>query len=426
MARKAKKAKSKKKTAGKAGNSGRKTAARVVSIAGARKARDLAFMGWRRNNGRVGVRNHVLILPLDDLSNAAAEAVANNIKGTLAIPHSYGRLQFGEDLELFFRTLIGTGSNPNVAAVVVIGIEPGWAGRVADGIAKTGKPVKAFAIEQNGDIQTIAAASRQAKEYLQWASELKREECGPRDLWVSVKCGESDTTSGLASNPTVGNFIDKMDVLGATTCFGETSEITGAEMVCATRGKTKAIGNRFLKTFQAYMDEVIEPYKTDDLSESQPTKGNIEGGLTTIEEKAFGNLEKIGKKTKYVDVLDPAETPKKGPGLYFMDTSSAAAECVTLQAAAGFVVHLFPTGQGNIIGNPIEPVIKLSANPRTVRTMPEHVDLDVSGILRREMNLDQAGDKLIDITIRTCNGRLTAAETLGHREFVLTKLYRSA
>src|SRR5690606_25884893 len=120
------------------------------------------------------------------------------------------------------------------------------------------------------------------------------------------------------------------------------------------------------------------------------------------------------------------QTPAKGPGMYFMDTSPAAAECVTLQAAAGFVVHLFPTGQGNVIGNPIEPVIKLSANPRTVRTMGEHIDLDVSGILRREMTLDQAGDALIDVMIRTCNGRLTAAEAFGHREFVLTKLYRSA
>ena len=174
------------------------------------------------------------------------------------------------------------------------------------------------------------------------------------------------------------------------------------------------------------MDEVIEPHKTSDLSDSQPTKGNIEGGLSTIEEKAFGNLQKIGKKTKFIDVLRPAEEPTKGPGLYFMDTSSAAAECVTLQAAAGYVVHLFPTGQGNIIGNPIEPVIKLTANPRTVRTMGEHVDLDVSGILRREMNLDEAGDALIDITIRTANGRMTAAEALGHREFVMTKLYRSA
>ena len=387
---------------------------------------DHTFLGYRRENGRVGVRNHVVILPLDDLSNAAAEAVANNIKGTLAIPHAYGRLQFGEDLELFFRTLIGTGANPNVAAVVVIGIEPGWTNRVVEGIALTRKPVEGFAIEQNGDINTIAAASRWAKEYLQWASELQREECEISDLWISVKCGESDTTSGLAANPTVGNLIDKLDALGATTCFGETSELTGAEAVCATRAATPEVGEKFLATWQAYMDEVIEPHKTSDLSESQPTKGNIEGGLTTIEEKAFGNLEKIGRRARFIDVLGPAETPVQGSGLYFMDTSSAAAECVTLQAAAGFVVHLFPTGQGNIIGNPIEPVIKLTGNPRTVRTMSEHIDLDVSGLLRREMNIDEAGDQLIDITLRTANGRLTAAEALGHREFVLTKLYRSA
>lgn len=385
----------------------------------------LRFRGYRRENGRVGIRNHVVILPLDDLSNAACEAVANNIKGCLALPHPYGRLQFGEDLELHFRTLIGTGCSPNVAAVVVIGIEPGWTGRVVEGIAKTGKPVEGFAIEGHGDLRTIEKASRKAKEFVQWASERRREECDIRDLWISVKCGESDTTSGLASNPTVGNLIDKLDPLGVTSCFGETSEITGAEQVCASRGETPEVGRKFLAAWSAYND-VIEQFKTNDLSESQPTKGNIAGGLTTIEEKAFGNLEKIGRKTKYIDVLKPAETPSKGPGLYFMDTSSAAAECVTLQAAAGFAVHLFPTGQGNVIGNPIEPVIKLTANPRTAREMAEHIDLDVSGILRREMTLDEAGDRLIEITLRTCNGRLTAAEALGHREFVLTRLYRSA
>ena len=387
---------------------------------------DLHFFGYRRENGRVGIRNHVVILPLDDLSNAACEAVANNIKGTLALPHHYGRLQFGEDLELHFRTLIGAGANPNVAAVVVIGIEPGWTARVVDGIAQTGKPVQGFAIEQHGDIETIASASRTAKNFLQAASELRREKCPIEDLWVSHKCGESDTTSGMGANPTVGNFIDKTDAMGVTNCFGETSEITGAEHLCRERAATKKIGDKWFATWQAYMDEVIEPNKTSDLSESQPTKGNIEGGLTTIEEKAMGNLQKIGKNARYIDVLAPAEAPEKGPGLYFMDTSSAAAECVTLQAAGGFAVHIFPTGQGNIIGNPIEPVIKVTANPRTVRTMGEHVDLDVSGLLRREMNLDQAGDALIDMVIRTCNGRLTAAEALGHREFVMTKLYRSA
>jgi (2R)-sulfolactate sulfo-lyase subunit beta len=383
------------------------------------------YYGYRRENGRVGIRNHVVILPLDDLSNAACEAVANNIKGTLALPHPYGRLQFGEDLELFFRTLIGAGSNPNVAACVVIGIEPEWTNRVVQGVAKSGKPVAGFSIERNGDISTIASASRKAREFVQWASEKQRELCSLKELFISVKCGESDTTSGLASCPTVGNLIDKLDPLGATTCFGETSELTGAETVCASRAASPEVKDKFMKVFNAYQ-EVIERHKTSDLSDSQPTKGNLEGGLTTIEEKAFGNLAKIGRKTKYIDVLNPAEAPAKGPGLYYMDTSSAAAECITLQAAAGFVVHLFPTGQGNVIGNPIEPVIKLTANPRTARTMAEHIDLDVSGILRREMTLDQAGDRLIEMMIRTCNGRLTCAEALGHREFVLTKLYQSA
>ncbi len=383
------------------------------------------FLGYRRENGRVGIRNHVVILPLDDLSNAACEAVANNIKGCLALPHSYGRLQFGEDLDVFFRTIIGTGANPNVAAVVVIGIEPGWTQRVVDGIAVTGKPVTGFSIEGHGDISTVARASRKAKEYVQWASELVRESCSPADLWISIKCGESDTTSGLAANPTVGNLIDKLDAVGATTCFGETSELTGAEQVCAARAASPEAAEKFLRTWSAYNDFILR-HKTNDLSESQPTKGNIAGGLTTIEEKAFGNLQKIGRNARFVDVLTPAEAPARGPGLYFMDSSSAAAECVTLQAAAGFVVHLFPTGQGNIIGNPIEPVIKLTGNPKTAREMSEHVDLDVSGILRRELTLDQAGDRLIDIMLRTCNGRVTAAEALGHREYVMTKLYRSA
>lgn len=382
------------------------------------------FLGYRRENGRVGIRNHVAILPVDDISNAACEAVAHNIPGTLALPHAYGRLQFGEDLELFFRTMIGTGSNPNVAAVVVIGIEPGWTDRIVQGIAKTGKPVKGFSIERHGDLQTIAAASRAAKEFLQWASELHRVECGVEDLYISVKCGESDTTTGLSSCPTVGNLIDKMVGAGATASFGETSELTGGEHIVKAKAANARVAEDFMKVWQDYTDMIMKE-KTDDLSESQPTKGNIRGGLTTIEEKALGNIEKLGRKTKFVGCLKPAEAPS-GKGLWFMDTSSAAAEAVTLWAASGAVVHLFPTGQGNIIGNPIEPVIKLSGNPLTVSTMSEHIDLDVSPILQGKMTVDEAGDALIDMMLRTCSGRLTAAEALGHREFVLTKLYRSA
>ncbi|MEG2632029.1 MAG: UxaA family hydrolase, partial [Comamonas sp.] len=363
------------------------------------------FWGYRRENGRVGVRNHVIILPLDDLSNAAAEAVAHAVKGTMAIPHPYGRLQFGADLELHFRTLIGAGSNPNVAAVVVIGIEDSWTKTVVDGIAATGKPVVGFGIEGHGDHETIMRASQAAKKMVQHATTLHRVECPISDLWISTKCGESDTTSGCGANPTVGNAFDKLYGLGTTLVFGETSELTGGEHLVAARCRTDQVRADFMKMFDGYQ-EMIKRHATTDLSDSQPTKGNIAGGLTTIEEKALGNIQKIGKKCMVDGVLDKAETPDK-PGLWFMDSSSAAAEMVTLCAASGFAVHFFPTGQGNVIGNAIVPVIKICANPRTVRLMSEHIDVDCSGLLQKEQTMDAAGDLLLEMMLQTINGRFT-------------------
>jgi (2R)-sulfolactate sulfo-lyase subunit beta len=267
-------------------------------------------------------------------------------------------------------------------------------------------------------------ASKAAREFLQAASEKRRVECELPELWVSTKCGESDTTSGCGANPTVGDAFDKLYEKGSTLVFGETTELTGGEHIVAARCRDDKVRADFKRVFDRYQ-AVIERHKTSDLSDSQPTKGNIAGGLTTIEEKALGNIQKIGKKCIVDGVLDKAEVPEP-PGLWFMDSSSAAAEMVTLCAASGFVVHFFPTGQGNVIGNPILPVIKICANPRTVRTMSEHVDVDTSGLLQREITMSEAGDKLLDMMFRTANGRLTAAEALGHREFVLTRLYESA
>ena len=386
--------------------------------------KNTTFWGYRRENGRVGVRNHVIILPLDDLSNAAAEAVAHAVKGTMAIPHPYGRLQFGADLDLHFRTLIGAGSNPNVAAVVVIGIEDSWTKKVVDGIAATGKPVVGFGIEGHGDHDTIMRASKAAKTMVQHATSLHRVECPISDLWISTKCGESDTTSGCGANPTVGNAFDKLYGLGTTLVFGETSELTGGEHLVAARCRTEKVRTDFMKMFNDYQD-MIKRHATTDLSDSQPTKGNIAGGLTTIEEKALGNIQKIGKECIVDGVLDKAETPT-APGLWFMDSSSAAAEMVTLCAASGFAVHFFPTGQGNVIGNAIVPVIKICANPRTVRLMSEHIDVDCSGLLQQEQTMDEAGDLLLDMMMQTINGRFTSAEALGHREFVMTRLFESA
>ncbi len=378
--------------------------------------------GYRRPNGSVGIRNTVVIIPVDDLSNAVCEAAAKVIPDALALPHHYGRLQFGEDLELTFRTLIGTGANPNVAAAVVVGIEPNWTGRVVDGIAATGKPADGFWIEGNGDLRTLERAARRLAQFVQDASECTREPVEPAEIMMSIKCGESDTTSGLGSCPTTAEVVDRWIDAGGTVLFGETSELTGGEHLIAQRCADDETRKKFQALFDSYLQRIER--EGADLLGSQPTQGNIAGGLSTIEEKAMGNIAKTGSRP-VADALRPAEAPVK-QGLNFMDTSSAAAECITLMAAAGAVVHLFPTGQGNIIGHPIEPVIKLTANPRTAQTMAEHIDLDCSGLLRREYTLPQSGGKLLGITERTINGRLTCAESLGHREFVLTKLYPSA
>jgi len=386
------------------------------------KYSDIPLTGYRRENGRVGIRNHVLIISVDDISNAAVEGVASLIRGTYALSHPYGRLQFGDDLDLTFNTLIGYGKNPNVAAAIVIGIEPNWTNYIVEKIAETGKPVAGFSIERTGDLLTIAKAARKAKEFVHFATELPRVPIEWSDVWVSTKCGESDTTSGLASNPTVGRIFDRLEKAGNTLIFGETTEVTGAEDLIMERCETPEIAAQFKEAFDNYQDLVQS--QGVNLMGSQPTEGNIRGGLTTIEEKALGNIEKMGN-CKVVGYLDQAQEPQKA-GLHFMDSSSAAAEMVTLCCAAGAALHIFTTGQGNIVGNPVLPVLKLSGNPLTVETMSEHIDVDVTGLLRFEYNLDGAADRVMEMMARTINGRLTSAETLRHNEFVLTKLYRSA
>ena len=380
------------------------------------------FFGYERENGRVGTRNHVLIIPVDDLSNSVSVATENNVYNTRAIPHPYGRLQFGRDLDLTFKTLAGFGRNPNVAAAVVIGIEDKWTQKIADSIAKTGKRVEAIGIEGNGDLKTIEKASRVAKDMVKEASKKSRKEFDVSNLVVSTKCGESDTTSGLASNPTVGVVYDRLVDEGATVIFGETSELTGAEKYVAQKCATPELRNKFQKMFDDYQNDIVR--EGADLLGSQPTQGNIKGGLSTIEEKALGNIQKAGSR-KINGVLDYADEPIH-KGLNYMNTSSAAAEAVTLFAAAGAVVHLFTTGQGNIVGNPIEPVIKTTANPRTYQGMSEHFDLDLSGLLSFEYDLKEAGNRLYNLTLSTASGELTANEILKHYEFALTKLYVSA
>jgi len=379
------------------------------------------FLGYERDDGKVGVRNHVVVIPVDDLSNAAAVGVSKLVQGAIALPHPYGRLQFGKDLDLYFHTLIGTGLNPNVAAAIVIGIEPKWTQKIADAISKS-KPAEAFSIEGYGDLKTIERASSRAKEYLQFASEKRRKSYDLSSLTFSIKCGESDTTSGLAANPALGALVDRLVDQGATVLFGETSELTGAEEIVKKRFATDEGKKKFEKIFREYT-ELIKGQGVDLLG-SQPTEGNIAGGLSTIEEKALGNVQKLGTKP-IVDALDYLDSVTKR-GLNFVNTSSAAAEALTLFHAKGSVLHFFTTGQGNVVGHPTMPVIKITGNPKTAKAMAEHIDVDVSSLLTLELTLEKAADLIQDVMLRTLNGRLTSSEVLGHAEFSPTKLYVSA
>jgi (2R)-sulfolactate sulfo-lyase subunit beta len=310
-----------------------------------------------------------------------------------------------------------------VYGVVVIGIEPKWTDRVASAIAKTGKPVEAFSIERHGDLNVINAASRAAYRLVQDASELEREPIQVSELVLSIKCGESDPTLGLAGNKAQGRVVDWLVDMGASVIFGETSELTGGEHLIANRCATPALKRRFMRIYNNYI-RMIEAQGVDLLG-SQPTEGNIRGGLSTIEEKALGNIQKTGSRPINA-VLDYAEPVKPGQGLVFMNSSSAGAEQVTLCAAAGSVLHFFTTGQGNVVGHPLIPVIKVSPNPITCATMGEHIDVQLPDLLLGEISLDQAAHRILEVFERTVNGRLTAAELLRHNEFVITRLYPSA
>lgn len=382
---------------------------------------DFEILAYTRENGKVGVRNHVAIIAIDSLAIPPAKAISNMVSNTVVIPCPYGRLQFGEDLNLTFKTLIGVGKNPNIAKALVIGIEPVWAKKVADGIAESEKEVKVLSLVKNGFFEVVRQGARIVRDMVIKASQLKREPHNLSELTISIKCGASDTTSGIASNPAVGYAVDYLVDIGATVLFGETTELAGAEHFIAKRFKDRRERKKFLNTFNEYIE--FAKSQGVDIIGSQPTQENIAGGLSTIEEKALGNIQKTGKR-QIEGVLKPCEEPK-GKGLWFMSTSSSAQECVTLFSASGAQIHIFSTGQGNPVGNPIEPVIKVTGNPETAKAMSEHIDVDVSGIITSELSIGEAGKMVINELVKVANGKLTSAEVLRYEDFAITKLHRS-
>ena len=378
------------------------------------------FMGYRRADGRVGVRNHLLVVPTVICSSVVAERVAAAVApiGT-ALPHTAGCGQLGPDMHTTHETLAAYCGHPNVGAVLVIalGCEQVVAQHLADAARRAGKPAHIVAIQsEGGTVRATARAIDIAKTLVADLERTPREPCDVSELILSVKCGGSDYTSGLASNPALGRVADRLVDLGGAAVLGEIAEIMGAEHLLAARAPNPDTAKRLIR--------VINRVETDamalglDIRGTQPSPGNIRGGLTTIEEKSLGATHKGGERTPLADVV-AYSAPITRKGLTVMDTPGLDVESVTGMVGGGAQVVVFTTGLGTPTGNPIAPVIKITGNARTAESMRDNIDLDVSGVLDDKETLEAAAGRLFDEVLAVCSGRDAAAERLGHREFAI-------
>ena len=378
------------------------------------------FLGFRRPDGRVGTRNHVLVVPTVICSAVVAERVAASAAPiAVALPHLAGCGQLGPDMQVTHETLTAYCEHPNVGAVLVIalGCEQVVAQMLAEAARRRGKPAEIVSIQgEGGTVRATEKGSRIAQALAAQIASQPREVCPVSDLVLSLKCGGSDYTSGLASNPALGRVTDRLVELGGSAVLGEVAEILGAEHLLAARAATPDAATQLLKIVTRVEAEARALGL--DLRGTQPSPGNIRGGLTTIEEKSLGATHKGGEHAPLQEVV-PYAAPIRSKGLTVMDTPGLDVEAVTGMVGGGAQVVVFTTGLGTPTGNPIAPVVKITGNARTARQMADNIDLDVSGVIDDTETLDGAADRLFAEVLAVASGRDTAAERLGHREFAI-------
>jgi altronate dehydratase large subunit len=379
-----------------------------------------AFLGYARADGRVGVRNHVLVVPTVICAAVVAERIAAAIAPIgAALPHLAGCGQLGPDLNVTHDTLAAYTRHPNVGAVIVValGCEQVVAQYLADSARQAGKPAQIVSIQgEGGTVRATARGIEIARELAEVVGRAERAWCPASALVLSVKCGGSDYTSGLASNPVVGRVADRLVDLGGAVVLGEIAEIMGAEHLLAARASSPAAADRLLRVVSRVEAEAMALGL--DIRGTQPSPGNIRGGLTTIEEKSLGATHKAGERTQLNDVV-AYSAPITKPGLTVMDTPGLDVESVTGMVGGGAQIVVFTTGLGTPTGNPIAPVVKITGNARTAQTMADNTDLDVSGVITDAESFEQAAERLFQEIIEVSSGRPTAAERLGHREFAI-------
>ncbi len=381
---------------------------------------EYGFWGYKRPDGRVGVRNHVLVVPTVICSSIVSERIAAAIAPVgSALPHTAGCGQLGPDMRVTHETLAAYCGHPNVGAVLVIalGCEQVIAQHLADAARQAGKPAAILAIQsEGGTVRTTERGIETARGLADRISGAPREWCDVSSLILSVKCGGSDYTSGLASNPVLGRVADRLVEAGGSAVLGEIAEIMGAEHLLAARASDSNTAARLIRVIGRVESEAIALGL--DIRGTQPSPGNIRGGLTTIEEKSLGATHKGGEHTPLADVVPYAGRIAR-KGLTVMDTPGLDVESVTGMVGGGAQIVVFTTGLGTPTGNPIAPVIKITGNARTAESMRDNIDLDVSSVLDDSETLEGASDRLLEQILSVCSGRPTAAEQLGHCEFAI-------
>lgn len=379
------------------------------------------FLGYRRENGAIGVRNWVAVISVMDNCNPVTRTISQAVGGTIPVTTLFVRGQFGADLNFAYESLAGLGRNPNIASVLLVGLEEASTEEVASRIRATGKSVETVHLQPHGTIQCIAEGTRKAMRLAIAASRLRRESCPVSELTVGVECGGSDTTSGLSCNPTIGRMADQIIAAGGTVIISETSEFIGAEHLFAARAIDESVKTAFVNAVQGM--ENLALARGVDMRDAQPSPDNKRGGLTTVEEKALGAMAKAGS-SPLVGVLRYGEAPSR-KGLHFMDAPSGAVENLTALAAGGCQLTFFGTGVGNPIGNMVAPTVKICGNMHTLQTMADNIDFDASGILEKGMRIAEVGDQLFDYAMEVASGTHLASEVLDVREIAISRFERS-
>ncbi|MBQ7067722.1 MAG: UxaA family hydrolase [Synergistaceae bacterium] len=384
----------------------------------------MQFWGYKRSEGRAGIRNHVLILPTCVCGSETARIVASQVKGAVNIVFNTGCSDVQANTDMSQKVLTGFACNPNVFGVVIIGLGCETVGHkpLREKMRKmTSKPVVSFGIqEEGGTLKTIEKAVRAAREMAADAALQQKELFDISNLLLGIECGGSDATSGLASNPAVGELSDLLVDIGASTIMSESIEWIGGEHVLAKRAATPEIHNQIIQVCKNYEEHLKAAGQ--DCRAGQPTPGNKAGGLSTLDEKSLGCIRKGGTRP-IVEVLEQAERPTK-TGAIVMDTAGFDISSVTSMVAGGCNAVIFTTGRGTPTGNAIAPVLKVTANSRTYKMMEDNMDVDLSAIITGEKTYKQMGRELLDVIHDVCNGKLTKAEAYGFSDIAVNHVCR--